>query len=163
MIDDACARGEAISVGLQGNGGELLPEMVRRGVKPDLVTDQTSAHDPVNGYLPIGWTMEQWETTRTTDPDRVAAEARKSMAVHVRAMLDFHGQGIDVIEWPWYGPLDDRQGDVVLEEGMCFSYHPRRDILPEVRKTGINQNIVITKDGAESLAEPWDMRWRVMI
>ncbi|MCP4165158.1 MAG: aminopeptidase P family protein [Chloroflexi bacterium] len=76
---------------------------------------------------------------------------------------DFHGQGIDVIEWPWYGPLDDRQGDVVLQAGMCFSYHPRRDILPEVRGTGINQNIVITEEGAKGLAEPWDMRWRAMV
>lgn len=75
---------------------------------------------------------------------------------------DFHGQGLDVIEWPWYGTLDDRQGDVTLEEGMCFSYHPRRDILPEVHQTGINQNIVITAKGAESLAAPWDMRWRVI-
>jgi Xaa-Pro aminopeptidase len=75
---------------------------------------------------------------------------------------DFHGQGLDAIEWPWYGPLDDRQGDVALEAGMCFSYHPRRDILPEVRQTGINQNIVITANGAESLAAPWDMRWRVV-
>jgi len=75
---------------------------------------------------------------------------------------DFHSQGLDVIEWPWYGPLDDRLGDVALEEGMCFSYHPRRDILPSVTNTGININIVITKAGARSLATPWDMRWRVI-
>ena len=99
MIDEACAKGEALSVGLVGNGGEILPELVRRGVKPDLVTDQTSAHDPVNGYLPIGWSMQQWEMKRATDPELVAAEARKSMAVHVRAMLEFHGQGIPTVDY----------------------------------------------------------------
>jgi urocanate hydratase len=99
MIDDACAKGEALSVGLLGNGGEVLPELVRRGVKPDLVTDQTSAHDPVNGYLPIGWTMDQWETLRGSEPQKVATEARKSMAVHVRAMLDFHSQGIPTVDY----------------------------------------------------------------
>ena len=98
MIDDACANGEAVSVGLLGNGAEILPELVQRGVKPDLVTDQTSAHDPVNGYLPIGWSMQQWETKRATDPELVAAEARKSMAVHVRAMLAFHDQGIPTVD-----------------------------------------------------------------
>ena len=99
MIDDACAKGEAVSVGLLGNAAEVLPELVKRGVRPSLVTDQTSAHDPVNGYLPIGWTMDQWETQRAADPERVAAEARKSMAVHVRAMLDFHDQGIPTVDY----------------------------------------------------------------
>jgi len=99
MIDDACAKGEALSVGLLGNGGEILPELAKRGVQPDLVTDQTSAHDPVNGYLPIGWTMDQWSMKRSTDPELVAAEARKSMAVHVRAMLEFHGQGIPTVDY----------------------------------------------------------------
>jgi len=99
IIDEACAKGEAVSVGLLGNGGEILPELVRRGVKPDLVTDQTSAHDPVNGYLPIGWTMQQWEMKRATDPELVASEARKSMAVHVRAMLEFHDQGIPTVDY----------------------------------------------------------------
>ena len=99
MIDEACAKGEALSVGLLGNGGEILPELVKRGVKPDIVTDQTSAHDPVNGYLPIGWSMEQWAIKRNTDPELVAAEARKSMAVHVRAMLEFHDQGIPTVDY----------------------------------------------------------------
>ena len=99
MIDDACAKGEAVSVGLLGNGGEILPELIKRGVKPDLVTDQTSAHDPVNGYLPIGWSMEQWAIKRNTDPELVASEARKSMAVHVRAMLEFHDQGIPTVDY----------------------------------------------------------------
>jgi urocanate hydratase len=99
MIDDACAKGEALSVGLLGNGAEILPELIKRGVKPDIVTDQTSAHDPVNGYLPIGWTMDQWTMKRNTDPELVAAEARKSMAVHVRAMLAFHDQGIPTVDY----------------------------------------------------------------
>jgi urocanate hydratase len=99
IIDDACAQGEAVSVGLLGNAAEVLPELVERGVKPSLVTDQTSAHDPVNGYLPLGWSMDQWETMRTSDPEKVAAEARKSMAVHVRAMLDFHQQGIPTVDY----------------------------------------------------------------
>ena len=99
MIDDACAKGEAISVGLLGNGGEILPELVKRGVKPDLVTDQTSAHDPVNGYLPIDWSMEEWTMKRSTDPQLVASEARKSMVVHVKAMLDFHQQGIPTVDY----------------------------------------------------------------
>ncbi|MFT5665159.1 MAG: urocanate hydratase, partial [Gammaproteobacteria bacterium] len=69
------------------------------GIKPDLVTDQTSAHDPVNGYLPIGWSMEQWDQTRISDPDLVAREAKKSMALHVKAMLEFHHQGIPTVDY----------------------------------------------------------------
>ncbi|WP_300542984.1 urocanate hydratase [Maricaulis sp.] len=99
VIGEACARGEAVSVGLLGNAAEVLPELVRRGVKPDLVTDQTSAHDPVNGYLPAGWSLEDWETRRESDPDAVAAAAKKSMAVHVKAMLDFHAQGIPTVDY----------------------------------------------------------------
>ena len=99
MIDDACAKGEALSVGLLGNGADILPELIKRDVKPDLVTDQTSAHDPVNGYLPIGWSMEQWTMKRSTDPQLVASEARKSMVVHVKAMLEFHHQGIPTVDY----------------------------------------------------------------
>ncbi|MFT5483995.1 MAG: urocanate hydratase [Halieaceae bacterium] len=99
LIGSACERGEALSVGLLGNGAEILPEMVRRGVQPDLVTDQTSAHDPINGYLPIGWTMQQWEATRESDPDLVAKEARDSMAIHVQAMLDYHNRGVPTVDY----------------------------------------------------------------
>ena len=99
IIEQAHAKGEAVSVGLLGNAGELLPEMVERGVKPDAVTDQTSAHDPVNGYLPIGWTVAEWRAQARSDPDRVAQAARESMAVHVRAMLDFHHRGIPTIDY----------------------------------------------------------------
>ncbi|MFT5504769.1 MAG: urocanate hydratase [Gammaproteobacteria bacterium] len=99
MIKEACDKGEALSVGLCGNGAELLPQMVEQGIKPDLVTDQTSAHDPVNGYLPIGWSVDDWNVKRNTDPELVASEARKSMAVHVQAMLDFHAQGIPTVDY----------------------------------------------------------------
>jgi urocanate hydratase len=73
--------------------------MVEQGIKPDLVTDQTSAHDPVHGYLPIGWSMEQWHEQQQNNPDNVAAEARSSMAVHVKAMLAFHHQGIPTVDY----------------------------------------------------------------
>jgi len=88
-----------VSIGLLGNAAEVLPELVKRGVRPDLVTDQTSAHDPVNGYLPGGWTVAEWETKRQTDPAAVEAAARASMAVHVRAMLDFHAQGVPTTDY----------------------------------------------------------------
>src|SRR5688572_28671964 len=81
--------GEAKSVGLLGNAAEILPEMVRRGIRPDIVTDQTSAHDPANGYCPAGWSVAQWTEMRERDPAAVAAAARKSMAAHVEAMLEF--------------------------------------------------------------------------
>src|SRR6202167_3456101 len=74
---------QPVSVGLCANAAEVLPELLRRDVQPDAVTDQTSAHDPVNGYLPIGWSVEQWEQLRRTDPKRVAAAARESMVAHV--------------------------------------------------------------------------------
>ena len=99
LINEACSEGKAISVGLLGNGGEILPKMIKQAIKPDLVTDQTSAHDPVNGYLPIGWTNEEWALKRNTDPELVAHESRKSMAVHVQAMLDFHAQGIPTVDY----------------------------------------------------------------
>ncbi|MGQ3040011.1 MAG: urocanate hydratase [Brevundimonas sp.] len=88
-----------ISIGLLGNAADILPELVRRGVRPDLVTDQTSAHDPVNGYLPSGWTVAEWEEKRQSDPAAVEAAARASMAVHVQAMLAFHDQGIPTTDY----------------------------------------------------------------
>ena len=88
-----------VSVGLLGNAAEILPEMVRRGIRPDAVTDQTSAHDPANGYLPEGWTLAQWEDKRVSDPAAVAAAARASIAKHVRAMLDFAKQGIPTFDY----------------------------------------------------------------
>ena len=99
LIEAAHAEGKAISVGVLGNAAELLPQMIKDGIKPDLVTDQTSAHDPVNGYLPAGWTVEQWREQIESNPEAVAEAARDSMAVHVQAMLDFHAQGIPTVDY----------------------------------------------------------------
>jgi urocanate hydratase len=99
MLDDAKAKGEAVSVGLLGNCAEVLPELVKRGVKPDAVTDQTSAHDPLNGYLPAGWSLEEWERERAADPNKVIKAASESMAVHVQAMLAFQAQGIPTFDY----------------------------------------------------------------
>ncbi|WP_199555220.1 urocanate hydratase [Sandaracinobacteroides hominis] len=87
------------SVGLLGNAAEILPELFRRGVRPDLLTDQTSAHDPVNGYLPAGWTVAEWIEKRERDPEAVARAARASMATHVRAMLDFQSAGVPTVDY----------------------------------------------------------------
>ncbi|MBW8842130.1 MAG: urocanate hydratase [Sphingomonadales bacterium] len=99
ILDRAKAEGKALSVGLLGNAAELLPEMFRRGIRPDLLTDQTSAHDPVNGYLPQGWTLDQWFEGRERDPEGVAKAAKASMAVHVRAMLDFQAAGVPTVDY----------------------------------------------------------------
>ncbi|TQV77760.1 urocanate hydratase [Denitrobaculum tricleocarpae] len=99
MITTACAEGRAISVGLLGNAGEVFPELVKRGVRPDVVTDQTSAHDPLNGYLPIGWSLDRWERTKTSDPAEVTRAAKESMKVQVEAMLDFHKQGVPTLDY----------------------------------------------------------------
>ncbi len=89
----------AVSIGLLGNAAEILPEMIRRGVRPDAVTDQTSAHDPVNGYLPIGWTVDEWDAARERDPKSVERAARASMAKHVEAMLEFHRMSIPTFDY----------------------------------------------------------------
>ena len=99
IIDDAAAGRKAVSVGLLGNAAEILPELVKRGVRPDAVTDQTSAHDPANGYLPVGWSVEEWLEKRESDPDAVAAASVRSMAVHVEAMLAFKEQGIPTFDY----------------------------------------------------------------
>ena len=99
MITDACAKGEAVSVGLLGNAAEIFPELVRRGVRPDMVTDQTSAHDPVNGYLPAGWALDEWEDKRERDPAAVEMAAKASMAEQVKAMLAFWEQGIPTLDY----------------------------------------------------------------
>lgn len=99
MMEEASRKGESISVALCGNAAEILPEMVRLGVKPDVVTDQTSAHDPANGYLPAGWTNEEWEAKRTNDPEAVDVAAKKSIYTHVKAMLDFQAAGSVVLDY----------------------------------------------------------------
>jgi len=101
LIDKARAARRPTSVGLLGNAAEILPELVRRKVKPHLVTDQTSAHDLVNGYLPSGWTLERWRTAQN-DPSQHAeltAAARRSIRSHVEAMLEFHAQGIPTVDY----------------------------------------------------------------
>ncbi|MFT8782960.1 urocanate hydratase [Acetobacter syzygii] len=99
LINAACAKGEAISVGLLGNAADVFPELVRRGIRPDAVTDQTSAHDPRNGYLPKGWTLEEAEHKRLTDPAAVEKAARQSMRDHVEAMVAFHRMGIPTFDY----------------------------------------------------------------
>ena len=105
-IDDALARiarytaaGDAKSIALLGNAAEVLPELVRRGVRPDAVTDQTSAHDPLHGYLPLDWTLEQWLAAQAADPGTVIQAAKQSMRVHVEAMLAFQKMGVPVFDY----------------------------------------------------------------
>jgi urocanate hydratase len=112
IMEEAGKTRKPVSVGLLGNAAEIFPELVRRGVKPDAVTDQTSAHDPVNGYLPKGWTIHEWQSRRESDPKGVDRAARASMAEHVGAMLDFHRMGIPVVD---YG---NNIRQMALEEGV---------------------------------------------
>ncbi|MEN5114378.1 urocanate hydratase [Brevundimonas diminuta] len=99
LLEQSFKDKKPLSIGLLGNAADLLPEMVKRGVRPDLVTDQTSAHDPVNGYLPSGWTVAEWEEKRVSDPAAVETAARASMATHVRAMLDFQKMGVPTTDY----------------------------------------------------------------
>ncbi|MGY6248656.1 urocanate hydratase [Bosea thiooxidans] len=99
MIARWTEKGEAKSVGLLGNCAEILPEMVRRGIRPNMVTDQTSAHDPINGYLPKGWTMGQWKQAREANPKSVETAARASMREHVEAMIAFQDMGIPTFDY----------------------------------------------------------------
>ena len=99
VIERACRERKPISVAVLGNAAELLPELVRRGVRPDVVTDQTSSHDPANGYLPKGWSVAEWERRRETAPNDVGLAARASIAEHVRAMLTFHRMGIPTLDY----------------------------------------------------------------
>jgi urocanate hydratase len=112
MIARWTAAGEAKSVGLLGNAADVYAELVKRGVRPDMVTDQTSAHDPINGYLPQGWTMAEWREKRESDPKAVEKAARASMKVHVQAMIDFQKMGLPVFD---YG---NNIRQVALDEGL---------------------------------------------
>jgi len=112
MIARWTAAGEAKSVGLLGNAADIFPELVKRGVRPDIVTDQTSAHDPINGYLPQGWTVAEWRAKRESDPKAVEKAARASMKLHVAAMVDFWNQGVPTLD---YG---NNIRQVALEEGL---------------------------------------------
>ena len=112
IIERSTKERSAVSVALLGNAGEVLPELLRRGVRPDIVTDQTSAHDPVNGYLPKGWTLAQWEERRASDPKGVERAAKRSMGEHVRAMLAYAHAGVPTVD---YG---NNIRQMALEEGV---------------------------------------------
>ena len=118
-LDDAIARikawtakGEAQSIGLSGNAAEIFPQIYQQGIRPDIVTDQTSAHDPINGYLPLGWSLAEWRAKRETEPKAVEAAARASMKTHVAAMVDFWNAGVPTLD---YG---NNIRQVAKEEGL---------------------------------------------
>jgi urocanate hydratase len=110
------AAGEAKSIGLLGNAAEILPELIRRGVRPDFVTDQTSAHDPVHGYLPAGWTLARWRELQQSDPTAVEKAARASMRDHVAAMLEFWRAGVPTFD---YG---NNIRQVALDAGLADAF-----------------------------------------
>jgi len=116
MIEASHKQGRPISVGLLGNAAEIFPEILARGIRPDAVTDQTSAHDPRNGYLPIGWSVAEWESKRASNPEEVAAAAKKSMRVQVEAMLGFHRLGIPTVD---YG---NNIRQVARDEGLAEAF-----------------------------------------
>ena len=112
MISRWTKAGEVKTVGLCGNAADIFPELVKRGVHPDIVTDQTSAHDPLNGYLPIGWSLAEWKEKRVSNPKEVEKAARASMKIQVQAMLDFWHRGIPTLD---YG---NNIRQVALQEGL---------------------------------------------
>ncbi len=112
MIGRWTRAGEAKSVALLGNAADIFPEIHRRGVRPDIVTDQTSAHDPLNGYLPQGWSMARWREIRESDPKAAEAASRASMKAHVKAMVDFWNDGVPTLD---YG---NNIRQVALDEGL---------------------------------------------
>jgi urocanate hydratase len=112
MIDRWTEAGEAKSVALIGNAAEVFPELVRRGARPDIVTDQTSAHDPVHGYLPLGWSVGEWRARQETDPKGVERAARASMKTQVEAMVAFHEVGVPTVD---YG---NNIRQMAMEEGL---------------------------------------------
>jgi urocanate hydratase len=116
IIRNACRDKQPVSVGLLGNCAEILPELVARGITPDLCTDQTSAHDPLNGYLPAGWSLEHAAAMRREDPAAVAKAARASIALHVRAMLELQRRGAATFD---YG---NNIRQVALEEGVADAF-----------------------------------------
>jgi urocanate hydratase len=116
LINAACADKRAISVGLLGNAAEVLPAMLAKGIKPDLLTDQTSAHDPINGYLPAGWTVAEWTEKREREPEVVARAAKASMARHVEAMLEFQKRGVPTTD---YG---NNIRQVAFDEGVTDAF-----------------------------------------
>ena len=118
FVENSHADGKAVSVGLLGNAAEIYPQILAGSVRPDVVTDQTSAHDPVNGYLPIGWTVEEWIDRREREPKEVERSSKESMAHQVRAMLGFHREGIPVLD---YGNnLRQMAQDVGVEDAFDY-------------------------------------------
>ena len=111
-IDGWTKAGEAKSIALIGNAADVFPELVARGVRPDMVTDQTSAHDPLHGYLPQGWTVSEWREKQESDPKAVEKAARASMKVQVKAMVDFWNAGVPTLD---YG---NNIRQVAKEEGL---------------------------------------------
>ena len=116
IIERSCREKKPLSVALLGNAADVFADLVRRGVRPDCVTDQTSAHDPLNGYLPQGWTLADWEARRESDPKSVVSAAKHSMAAHVRAMLDFHRMGVPTVD---YG---NNIRQMALEDGVADAF-----------------------------------------
>jgi urocanate hydratase len=116
MIERWTTAGEAKSVALIGNAADVFPELVKRGVRPDIVTDQTSAHDPVHGYLPQGWSVGEWRAKQESEPKAVAAAARASMKTHVQAMVDFWNAGVPTLD---YG---NNIRQVAREEGLSNAF-----------------------------------------
>ena len=116
ILADAKTAGHAVSVGLCANAADVFTELVRRGVTPDMVTDQTSAHDPLNGYLPQGWTIEQWKERRVSEPQETMRAAKRSMAVQVRAMLEFQKRGAATFD---YG---NNIRQMAFEEGVADAF-----------------------------------------
>jgi urocanate hydratase len=118
IVEQAHLRGRPVSVGLLGNAAEIFPEIVRRGIKPDMVTDQTSSHDPTNGYLPVGWSLAEWREKRDSEPKAVERAARASIRTHVQAMLDLWNQGVPTLD---YG---NNIRQVAFDEGLkeAFSF-----------------------------------------
>ncbi len=112
MIDKWRAAGEAKSVALIGNAADIFPEIQKRGIRPDMVTDQTSAHDPIHGYLPQGWSVAEWQAKQQSDPKAVEKAAKASMKIHVAAMVDFHASGVPTFD---YG---NNIRQVALDEGL---------------------------------------------
>src|SRR5688572_19510826 len=118
MVEASHKAGKPISVGVLGNAAEILPRLFERGIRPDALTDQTSAHDPVNGYLPSGWSLAEWEEKRRTDPNSVEAAAKRSMRIHVEAMLKYHQAGVPTLD---YGNnIRQMAFDMGLKEAFAF-------------------------------------------
>ena len=118
IVERSHKEGKPISVGLLGNAAQIYPEILERGIQPDVVTDQTSAHDPVNGYLPVGWTVEEWVDRREREPKEVEKASKQSMSIQVKAMLAFHRAGIPVLD---YGNnLRQMAKDVGVEDAFDY-------------------------------------------